>query len=138
MGKVYSEQLCTFCWFSDRNRSDRHLQDGIPAPRSPPAARSSVTPTFPLLLPTALLTSILPPSSPFTSPFCLAPSSSLSVAKSLLPFVVCGAAGLFSGKSAAKIERFSSGSVLCAHRLCLLLLHFEGILRVIHQAASSL
>lgn len=61
-----------------------------------------MTPTFPLL-PAALLPPLLAPCSLFTSPFCLAPSSSLSVAKSSLPFVVSGVAdGFFSGKSAAK------------------------------------
>lgn len=129
-GKVYSpEQLCTFCRFSDRNRSDKHLQDGIAVARSPPAARGSVTPTFPLLLPTALLTCILPPS-----------SSSPSVAKSSLPFVVCGADGLFSGKSAAKTQRFSSRSVPCAGRLCLPLTllcgHLKGDLPSCFQSPS--
>lgn len=63
---------------------------------TPCCCRQGVTPTFPLL-PAALLLSLLGP----CSPFCLAPSSSLSVTNSSLPFVVCGADGFFSGKSAA-------------------------------------
>lgn len=59
-----------------------------------------MTPTFPLL-PAALLPSLLAP----CSPFFLALSSSLSVTKSSLPFVVSGADGFFSGKSAAKKDR---------------------------------
>lgn len=87
-GKIYSEQLCTFCWHTYGLGSQLH---------TPCCCRQWMTPTFPLL-PAALLLSLLAP----CSPFCLALSSSLSVTKSSLPFVVSAAGGFFSGKSAAK------------------------------------
>lgn len=94
-GKIYSEQLCTFCWFPDRN--SWHTYGLGSQLHTPCCCRQRMTPTFPLL-PAALLPSFLAP----CSPFCLVPSSSLSVTKSSLPFVLSAAGGFFSGKSAAK------------------------------------